>query len=36
MDRLLGRDVIMLATLKCVCGGVDDKEAKGNAGSDEL
>ncbi len=36
MDGLRGRAVIMLATLGSVCVGVDDKEAGGKAGNDEL
>ncbi len=35
-DGLLGRAVIMLATLGRVCVGVDDNEAGGKAGSNEL
>jgi hypothetical protein len=34
VDRLLGHAVIMLAILGRVCGGVDDREDGGKAGSD--
>ncbi len=36
IDGLPGRAVIMLATLRRVCVGVDDKEKGGKAGSSDL